>query len=110
VAFQPHLYSRTHDFAEGFAQSLSMADTLLLLPIYPARELPMPGVTSEWLLTMMPPLMDAKVVQKSELVKQVSDSVAKCLSDSKSVVVMTLGAGDIDRLVGDIKQNLNIYE
>ena len=110
VTFQPHLYSRTHDFAEGFAQSLSMADTLLLLPIYPARELPMPGVTSEWLLTMMPPLMDAKVVQKSELVKQVSDSVAKCLSDSKSVVVMTLGAGDIDRLVGDIKQNLNIYE
>lgn len=110
VAFQPHLYSRTHDFADGFAQSLSLADTLLLLPIYPARELPMPGVTSEWLLSMMPSVMDAMIVQKPDLVEQILASVNRWLSDNKSVVVMTLGAGDIDRLVNDIKQNLNMYE
>jgi UDP-N-acetylmuramate--alanine ligase len=108
--FQPHLYSRTQDFAEGFAKALSLADSLLLLPIYPARELPIPGVTSEWLLSLMLPMPTCKVVEKSELIEQISSVVNDWIAVGESVVVMTLGAGDIDRLVKDIKQNLNIYE
>ena len=110
VVFQPHLYSRTQDFAEGFAKALSLADSLLLLPIYPARELPIPGVTSEWLLSLMLPMPTCKVVEKSELIEQISSVVNDWIAVGESVVVMTLGAGDIDRLVKDIKQNLNIYE
>jgi UDP-N-acetylmuramate--alanine ligase len=109
VVFQPHLYSRTRDFADGFAQVLSEADGLLLLPIYPARELPIAGVTSEWLLQMMPidKLPMAQVVEKTQLVERVTNIVE---SWAEPCVVMTLGAGDIDRLVQDIKQNLNKYE
>ena len=109
VVFQPHLYSRTRDFADGFAQVLSEADGLLLLPIYPARELPIAGVTSEWLLQMMPTdkLPMAQVVEKTQLVERVTNIVELW---AEPCVVMTLGAGDIDRLVQDIKQNLNRYE
>ena len=109
VVFQPHLYSRTRDFADGFAQVLSEADGLLLLPIYPARELPIEGVTSDWLLGMMPvgKLQEAQVVEKNQLVERVVDMVE---SWAEPCVVMTLGAGDIDRMVQDIKQNLNRYE
>ena len=109
VVFQPHLYSRTRDFADGFAQVLSEADGLLLLPIYPARELPIAGVTSEWLLQMMPTdkLPMAQVVEKTQLVERVTNIVELW---AEPCVAMTLGAGDIDRLVQDIKQNLNRYE
>ena len=88
---------------------MSEADGLLLLPIYPARELPIAGVTSEWLLQMMPTdkLPMAQVVEKTQLVERVVD-IVECWSEP--CVVMTLGAGDIDRLVQDIKQNLNRYE
>jgi UDP-N-acetylmuramate--alanine ligase len=110
VVFQPHLYSRTQDFAPGFAQALSLADSLLLLPIYPARELPIPGVTSEWLLSLISPMPICRVVEKIDLVEQISSIVNDWIATGESVVVMTLGAGDIDRLVKDIKQNLNIYE
>ena len=109
VVFQPHLYSRTRDFADGFAQVLSDVDALLLLPIYPARELPIEGVTSDWLLTMVhsDELALAQVVEKNQLVERIVDLVQAW---SEPCVVMTLGAGDIDRLVLDIKQNLNKYE
>ena len=109
VVFQPHLYSRTRDFADGFAQVLSDVDALLLLPIYPARELPIEGVTSDWLLTMVhsDELALAQVVKKNQLVERIVDLVQAW---SEPCVVMTLGAGDIDRLVLDIKQNLNKYE
>jgi UDP-N-acetylmuramate--alanine ligase len=109
VVFQPHLYSRTRDFADGFAQVLSEADGLLLLPIYPARELPIAGVTSEWLMEMVSSdaLAIAQVVEKPQLVARVAD-IVECWAEP--CVVMTLGAGDIDRLVQDIKQNLNKYE
>jgi UDP-N-acetylmuramate--alanine ligase len=107
VVFQPHLYSRTRDFADGFAQVLSEADGLLLLPIYPARELPIAGVTSDWLLGMMPAGKMAQVVEKNQLVERVTSMVE---SWAEPCVVMTLGAGDIDRMVQDIKQNLNRYE
>ena len=109
VVFQPHLYSRTRDFADGFAQVLSDVDALLLLPIYPARELPIEGVTSDWLLTMVhsDELALAQVVEKNQLVERIVELVQAW---SEPCVVMTLGAGDIDRLVLDIKQNLNKYE
>lgn len=109
VVFQPHLYSRTRDFADGFAQVLSDVDALLLLPIYPARELPIEGVTSDWLLTMVhsDELALAQVVEKNQLVERIVDLVQAW---PEPCVVMTLGAGDIDRLVLDIKQNLNKYE
>ena len=111
VVFQPHLYTRTRDFAQGFAQVLSNSDALFLLPIYPARELPIDGVTSDWLLTLLPATKQvAQVVEKSDLVTRVSQLVHDWQLLGESSVVMTLGAGDIDRLVQDIKQNLNIYE
>lgn len=93
--FQPHLFSRTRDFAAGFAESLSALDELLLLDIYPARELPIPGITSAWLLDQV--TAPAKtLVQKSELL----DTIAK----KKFDVLLTIGAGDIDRFVRPITE------
>jgi UDP-N-acetylmuramate--alanine ligase len=95
--FQPHLYSRTKDFAEGFGESLSMLDKLYLLPIYPARELPMDGVTSEWLLTLV--TQNNKVhCHKQELLAHLDKDMPK--------VLLTMGAGDIDQLVEPIKKHL----
>ena len=93
--FQPHLYTRTRDFAEGFRHVLSTLDECLLLPIYPAREEPIPGVTSE--------MLGGQVVQKSELVAELQRRVA---ASKEPVVVLTVGAGDIDRLVPSIAQAL----
>ena len=95
--FQPHLFSRTRDLAEGFAQSLAELDRLLLLDIYPARELPIEGITSGWLLNQVN-LNDKRLVTKTEL----PDLLAKLNVD----VLLTLGAGDIDRLVAPIRQKL----
>ncbi|MBN7813643.1 UDP-N-acetylmuramate--L-alanine ligase [Algoriphagus sp. H41] len=93
VIFQPHLFTRTRDFAEGFSESLSLADEVLLLDIYPARELPIPGVDSAMLLDG---ILAAKklVLQKAQ--------VMDYLEDSRPEVLVTLGAGDIDRLVPGI--------
>ena len=90
--FQPHLYTRTRDFAEGFRQALSKVDKLVLLPIYPARELPIPGVTSE--------MIGGNVVQKKDLIPYLVNEIT---SYGQPVAVITLGAGDIDRLVPDIR-------
>lgn len=87
VAFQPHLYTRTRDFAEEFSQALSLADSVVLLPIYPARELPIEGVTSEMLGEKI--TAPWKLVAKSEL--------AATLGAMDTDVVVTFGAGDIDR-------------
>lgn len=96
--FQPHLFTRTRDLAPDFAQSLARLDELLLLDIYPAREEPLPGITSGWLLEQVP--MDKKsLVAKDELV----DALASREVD----VVVTMGAGDIDRLVPQIERMLN---
>jgi UDP-N-acetylmuramate--alanine ligase len=109
--FQPHLFSRTRDFADGFAEVLSGLDEAVLLPIYPARELPIEGVTSEWLLSLLPQHgAAAQVVEKAQLVSRISEIVQAWNASGEPCVVMTLGAGDIDRLVSDIKQNLTIYE
>ena len=111
VIFQPHLFTRTRDFADGFAQVLGLADALLLLPIYPARELPIEGVNSEWLLGRIPQSGHvARVVQKNQLVECLLEIVKQWRLIGENCVVMTLGAGDIDRLVNEIKLNLNIYE
>ena len=98
VIFQPHLYSRTLDFASGFSDSLSLADVVVLLPIYPARELPIPGVESEMLL---------EGIQASKKVCIQKSDVLEFLQTSSPEVVMTLGAGDIDRLVPGIVAWIN---
>ena len=95
--FQPHLFSRTKDFGDGFAESLSKFDEVLLLDIYPARELPIEGITSGWLLDKMTN-NDKKVVSKKDLITEILKSDAK--------IIVTIGAGDIGELVPSIKQAL----
>ena len=95
VCFQPHLYSRTHDLVDGFAEALAIPDRTILLPIYPARELPMPGVTSEWLLDKIA-CHDRCLVEKETLVPHLVQLRKAGLLD----VVIMMGAGvDIERLV-----------
>ncbi len=98
AVFQPHLFSRTRDFVDDFAKSLSAFDSVLLLDIYPARELPMEGITSSWLLNKMTNL-DKKVVNKNDLI----DEILK----TDATVIVTIGAGDIGALVLNIKKALN---
>lgn len=88
--FQPHLYTRTRDFADGFAEELSKLDEVVLLPIYPARELPIKGVSSEMLLNKI------ENPQKALCCKE---KLLSLLLGKKGDVVLTLGAGDIDALV-----------
>ena len=95
--FQPHLFSRTKDFASEFARSLSALDEVILLPIYPARELPIEGVTSDWLLSLMDH-SNKKRMSKEELFERVEKF--------ESGIFVTIGAGDIDRLVAPIKELL----
>ena len=89
--FQPHLYTRTRDFADDFARVLHTMDELILLPIYPARELPIPGVTSE--------ILGGGVVEKADLIPHLKELIA---NSQEPVAILTVGAGDIDRLVPDI--------
>ena len=96
--FQPHLFTRTRDFADEFAKSLDLLDEVILLPVYPARELPIPGVNSEMLLSKIS-CPAKKLVQKSEL--------PACLDKNKVEVLLTLGAGDIDTLVAPIESYFN---
>jgi len=96
--FQPHLFSRTKDFADDFAKSLSAFDEVILLDIYPARELPMEGITSQWLLDKIHN-NDKKLVSKQQLIPTILASDA--------TVIVTIGAGDIGELVAIIKKTLN---
>lgn len=93
VVFQPHLFSRTRDFAEGFAQSLDLADEVLLLPIYPARELPMEGVDSRLIGTKM---------EETHYYLDSLDAVLHWLDTNRVELLITAGAGDIDQLVDPI--------
>jgi len=97
IIFQPHLFSRTKDFADGFAETLSLADEIILLPIYPARELPMEGVNSEMILSKMTN-KNRKVLSKTEILDWVKNN--------KTELLITAGAGDIDTLVEPIKNSL----
>ncbi|HET7119347.1 MAG TPA: cyanophycin synthetase, partial [Hanamia sp.] len=106
VIFQPHLFSRTRDFAKEFAKSLDMADRVLLLPIYPARELPIGGVTSEMVLKEMEN-KNATVISKEGLLKYIRGDYLKLVHESSfGEVLITAGAGDIDKLVQPIKEIL----
>lgn len=104
--FQPHLFSRTQDFAEEFAAVLSQLDEVALLPIYPAREEPIAGVNSEWLLEKI--ATKRALVLPNILAKYLRERVKNCISKGKPSVVITMGAGDIDRLVNDITKSLMI--
>jgi len=96
--FQPHLYSRTRDFADGFASSLENLDECLILPVYPARELPIPGVNSDLILKKM------HHNNARHITKQALPGYVKA---NKPEILITLGAGDIDRLVKPIKTALS---
>ncbi len=96
VIFQPHLFSRTRDLAEGFAASLSLADEVILLPIYPARELPIEGVSSEMIAAMI--TVPVSIMQKEE--------VLQWLKSNPVPLLITAGAGDIDQLKEPIKEIL----
>ncbi len=104
VVFQPHLFSRTKDLADGFAEVLDLADEVVLLPIYPARELPMEGVSSEMILERMH--SENKVVlSKENLLKHIEQEVAAHVEEGyNGTVFITAGAGDIDTLVEPLKK------
>lgn len=93
--FQPHLFSRTRDFIDGFAKSLSAFENIVLLDIYPARELPMEGVTSQWLLD--------KIENENKLLVSKND-LLQLVKHTDAEVIVTIGAGDIGEMVPDIKK------
>jgi len=93
--FQPHLFTRTRDFVDGFAKSLSLLEELILLPIYPAREKPIEGVTSKIIFDKAT-VVNKLMCRKEDLIRE--------LATRKIEVLLTLGAGDIDQLVEPIKE------
>lgn len=97
VVFQPHLYSRTRDFAGGFSESLSKADELIMMNIYPARELPIEGVDSQMILRDV-------TIENKQLVDD--EDLLPLLEEKKLEVLLTVGAGDIDRFVLPLKEML----
>jgi UDP-N-acetylmuramate--alanine ligase len=99
--FQPHLFSRTRDFIADFAVALSKFDELILLDIYPARELPITGVTSSWLLDKVT-LENKQMASKENLITKIKKSSAK--------IVVMMGAGDIGVLVNEVKEQLNLVK
>ncbi len=97
--FQPHLFSRTRDFADDFAKSLSQFDEVILLDIYPARELPIEGITSEWLLKKIKN-PNKQLTSKIEMMRKIHES--------KAEVLLTIGAGDIGEEVKHIKKEFSV--
>jgi len=102
VVFQPHLFSRTKDFADGFGEVLSIADNVILLPVYPARELPMEGVTSELILNKIS-AESKQILTKEEMLNWMKEHE---LNKEFGEVIVMAGAGDIDALVQPVKQIL----
>jgi UDP-N-acetylmuramate--alanine ligase len=96
--FQPHLFSRTRDFADDFAESLDLLDECILLEIYPAREKPIEGITSTWLLNKMK-LKNKKVLSKEAVLEEIKKTNIE--------ILLTMGAGDIDGLIEPIEKILN---
>ena len=95
--FQPHLFTRTRDFADGFAESLSAVDKLILLDIYPAREEPIPGVTSQI-------IFDKVTAPEKVLIRK--EELMDCLKEEPLDVLATFGAGNIDRYIVPITEML----
>lgn len=104
--FQPHLFSRTKDFAADFAKVLSELDEVALLPIYPAREKPIEGITSEWLLEQV--TTKRALVLPTILAKYLRERIKNRVAKGNNCVVITMGAGDIDRQVSGITTALQI--
>jgi UDP-N-acetylmuramate--alanine ligase len=100
VVFQPHLFTRTRDLADGFAEVLDLADEVMLLPIYPARELPLEGVTSEMIKERM------KKAKVTVLDKEGVVSRVEGLGNRDKMVLVTAGAGDIDRMLETLRRLL----
>ena len=100
LVFQPHLFSRTRDFMDEFATALALADELILLDIYPARELPIDGITSEALLNKVQ-MQNKRVCTKSELVGMIENE--------KPELLITMGAGDIDRFVEPLEKTIKTW-
>ena len=96
--FQPHLYTRTRDFYQDFADSLSLLDEVILTDIYPARETPIPGVTSKLIYDNLRPGIEKSMCKKEQILN--------ILKDKNIEVLITLGAGDIDNYVPEIKKEL----
>jgi UDP-N-acetylmuramate--alanine ligase len=103
VIFQPHLFTRTRDLATEFAEALDMADEVVLLPIYPARELPIEGVTSHMILDKMQN-QHKQVLNKEQLLPRVKEMRREVANSGKGWLLITAGAGDIDTVVQPIKQ------
>jgi UDP-N-acetylmuramate--alanine ligase len=97
--FQPHLYSRTNDFAEEFAEALDILDRVFLLDIYPARELPIEGVTSELIM---------KYMKKAKVEICEKDDLFDKLKEDMPDVLLTMGAGDIDIIVPELEGKFRI--
>jgi UDP-N-acetylmuramate--alanine ligase len=95
--FQPHLFTRTRDYADGFAEILDKLDEVILLPVYPAREMPIPGISSEMILSRM---------KNSNKRLLAMNDVLSELDPEKLDVLVTIGAGDIDTLVEPIEMKL----
>jgi UDP-N-acetylmuramate--alanine ligase len=103
VIFQPHLFSRTQDLSKGFATSLNLADQVLLLPIYPARELPVAGVTSALIANQMEK-GKVQLMEKPALLQYLEEKISE--NRNKPQLIITAGAGDIDALVQPIAKIL----
>ena len=99
VIFQPHLYSRTRDFYHDFADSLSLADEALLCEIYPARELPIEGVTSKIIYDELRPAMEKELISKSD--------VPRIVESRDFDVLIVLGAGDVENCMDDLERILS---
>ena len=100
--FQPHLYTRTRDFYKDFAESLSLLDEVILVDIYPAREQPIPGVTSQLIYDNLRPGIEKSMCKKEEILD--------VLKNKKIEVLITLGAGDIENYVPAITEKLNTMD
>ncbi len=98
AVFQPHLFSRTRDFLDDFGKSLGLADEVYLLDIYPARELPIPGISSELVLVKIPHI-HKQVISKTDLILR--------MNEKKPALLVTMGAGDIDLVLNDLKMALS---
>jgi UDP-N-acetylmuramate--alanine ligase len=98
--FQPHLFSRTKDFAEGFARTLDLLDEPILLEIYPAREKPVPGVSSKLILDLM---------RNKNKILVSKDKLADILENKRPEILLTMGAGDIDQLVGSLVTQMEAW-
>ena len=98
VIFQPHLYTRTRDFYKDFADSLSLLDRVVLCDIYPAREEPIPGVTSKLIYDNLKPGVEKEMIHKEDVLKFVEDNDFE--------VLVVLGAGDLDNYVPQIEKIL----